>query len=154
MKVNTVDYIWSVLSVITVCVSYYFGRLGIGVLVVYAFMALIFGIHIFRVRKQIETSIAVYGTVMGYRTADGGRVIYPIVNYDTEDGREISSVYTIADKEEKYELGEEVMICYSPDNPMFFYFSDRKDELTGDYYRYILYGGIIAAVLYIIIELF
>ena len=91
---------------------------------------------------------------MGYRTADGGRVIYPIVNYETEEGRDISSVYTIADKEEKYELGEEVMICYSPDDPMFFYFSDRTDELTGDYYRYILYGGIIAALLFIIIELF
>ena len=154
MKVNTIDYIWSALSVITVCVSYYFGKLGYGVLAVYAFMAVIFVWHILKVKKQILNSVAVYGTVMGYRTADGGRVIYPIVNYETEEGRDISSVYTVADKEEKYELGEEVMICYSPDDPMFFYFSDRTDELTGDYYRYILFGGVIAAALFIIIELF
>lgn len=154
MKVNIIDYIWAALSVVTVCVSYHFGKLGYGVLIVYAFMAFIFASHIFKVRKQMSNSVAAYGTVMGYRTADGGRVIYPIVNYETEEGRDISSVYTIADKEEKYELGEEVMICYSPDDPMFFYFSDRTDELTGDYYRYILYGGIIAALLFIIIELF
>ena len=154
MKVNTIDYIWSVLSVITVCVSYYFGKLGIGVLIVYAFMAVIFAAHIFKVKKQMEISVAVCGTVMGYRTADGGRIIYPIINYETEEGRDISSVYTIADKEERYELGEEVTICYSPDDPMFFYFIDRQDELTGDYYRYILYGGIIAGVLFMIIQLF
>ncbi len=74
------------------------------------------------------------------------------MKYETETGREITSVYTVGERKQRYEIGDEEMICYDPDNPMFFYFANREDELTRDYFRFIIFGGIIAALLFIIAQ--
>ncbi len=150
MKVNTIDYIWAAVSVMILGMMYYKGLLEWGILIVYALMAIIYVFHINKVKKRISGSVAVYGMVTGYHTANGGRLFYPVVKYETESGREINSVYQNADTEERYETGDEVMICYDPEDPVFFYFSDREDDLTRDYYRYMLYGGIIAVVLFML----
>jgi len=34
---------------------------------------------------------------------------------------------------------------------MFFYFSDREDDLVKDYYRFIVFGGVIAVTLLFIL---
>ena len=35
----------------------------------------------------------------------------------------------------RYELHSDVMICYDPEDPMFFYFPDRESDLTRTYTR-------------------
>ena len=65
----------------------------------------------------------------------------------TETGREVTSVYTVEDSKQRYEIGAEEMVCYDPDDPMFFYFSSRQEDLYKDYFRLIVFGGAIAALL-------
>lgn len=69
------------------------------------------------------------------------------MKYTTESGREITSVYTVEDRQKRFEIGDEELICYDPEDPMFFYFSGRENELTKDYFLFILIGGMISAVL-------
>ncbi len=152
MNVEKIDYIWAVLSFITVGVTYHFGCLLYGILGIYFLMVLLFLYHIFEIKKRLKNTVAVYGRITGYHTARGSGIhYYPVVNYETEDGREINSVYTIADSEQKYDIGDEEMICYDPDDPLFFYFANREAELTANYYRYMIFGGIPALFILIAI---
>lgn len=145
MNVEKIDYIWAVVSFITVGVTYHYGYLLYGLLGIYALMVAVFLYHIFKVKKRIRNTVAVYGRITDYHTEKGTRThYYPIVRYETEDGTEISSTYTIADKEKKYDIGDEEMICYDPYDELFFYFANRESELTTNYYRYIIFGGIAA----------
>lgn len=145
MNVEKIDYIWAVVSFITVGVTYHYGYLLYGLLGIYALMVAVFLYHIFKVKKRIRNTVAVYGRITDYHTEKGTRThYYPIVRYETEDGTEISSAYTIADKEKKYDIGDEEMICYDPYDELFFYFANRESELTTNYYRYIIFGGIAA----------
>ena len=152
MKVETADYIWAVLSFITVGVTFHLGVLLYGLLAIYGMMVLLFLYHAGRVKKRLAGTVAVYGTVTEYREKKESRTYYyPVVEYETEDGRLISSMYTYPDKEMKYEIGDEEMICYDPDDPIFFYFANRESELTENYYRYMIYGGIPALIVLILI---
>ena len=132
MKVNTEDYVWAVASFILLGVSYHFGYLLYGILAVYVLMVVLFMEHIFKVKKRLSRSVA-------------------ILNYDTEDGRTVSSVYTVADRKQRYAEGSQELICYDPDDPIFFYFADRENEMTRDYYRYIFFGSIPALFVLIMI---
>ncbi|MDE6788988.1 MAG: DUF3592 domain-containing protein [Ruminococcus sp.] len=145
MNVEKIDYIWAIVSFITVGVTYHYGYLLYGLLGIYVLMVAVFLYHIFKVKKRIRNTVAVYGRITDYHTEKGTRIhYYPIVRYETEDGTEISSAYTIADKEKKYDIGDEEMICYDPYDELFFYFANRESELTTNYYRYIIFGGIAA----------
>lgn len=153
MNVEKIDYIWAVVSFITVGVTYHYGYLLYGLLGIYVLMVAVFLYHIFKVKKRLKNTIAVYGRITDYHTEKGTRThYYPIVCYETEDGTEISSAYTIADKEKKYEIGDEEMICYDPYDELFFYFANRESELTANYYRYIIFGGI--AAIFVLIAIF
>ncbi|MBO5163734.1 MAG: DUF3592 domain-containing protein [Ruminococcus sp.] len=152
MKVEKADYVWAVLSFITVGVSFHFGYLLYGLLAIYGFMVLLFLYHVFKVKKQISGTEAAFGKITEYRTKKGSRTYYyPVVEFETADGRSVSSVYTYPDKEQKYEIGDEELIRYDPDDPIFFYFANRENELTDNYYRYILFGGIPALIVLILI---
>lgn len=151
MKVNTADIIWSVASMIVLAVSYRKGHLIYGLLIIYAMMAVIFFGHIFRIRKRMAESVAVYGEITEYHTSMTNKKRFcPVVKYTTEEGREITSIYTVEEKTRHYETGEEVMICYDPENPMSFYFMGRENDLTSTYYRFIIIGGITAVILFVI----
>lgn len=153
MNVEKIDYIWAVISFITVGVTYHYGYLLYGLLGIYVFMAAVFLYHIYKIKKHMKNTVAVYGTITDYHTKKSGKTYYyPVVDYETEEGRQISSVYTIADSEQKYNIGDEELICYDPDNPIFFYFINRKDEFTDIYYRYIIFGGVLA--LFVLIAIF
>jgi len=39
------------------------------------------------------------------------------------------------------------MICYDPDDPMSFYFVGREEEMTNDYFRFIIYGAPVALLM-------
>lgn len=152
MKVEFADFIWAVLSFIIVGVSFHFGYLLYGLLVIYGMMVMLFLYHVFKVKKRLADTAAVYGTVTEYHIKKETRTYYyPVVEYETEDGRLISSVYTYPDKEQKYEIGAEELICYDPDDPIFFYFANREKELTENYYRYIFFGGIPALIVLLLI---
>ncbi len=149
MKVNTADMVTAAAAMVILGVFMRKGRLIDGLLIVYLIMAALFAYHIFIIRRKLRDSVAVYGTVTGYHTSKA-KDVFPIVAYETEEGREISSVYTVGSRHEQLEIGSEEMICYSPDDPMFFYFAGRENELTSDYARFILYGGCAAVILLII----
>lgn len=153
MKVEKIDLVWAVVSMFIVGISYTKGKLLHGFLLIYALMAVLFIWHIVTVKRRLAGSIAVYCTVVDYHKSNvpGKKGYCPIVKYETETGREITSVYTVEERQMRYEIGEEPMICYDPDNPMFFYFSDREDDLVKDYYRFIVFGGVIAAMLAVFI---
>jgi len=150
MKVTFIDLVWSVLSMITLAVSYFKGHLFYGLDIIYLMMSAVFVLQIVQTKKSVKNSIAVYGTVTGYSELKKRTGYSPILRYETEDGREITSVYSYVDKEMKYETGSEEMICYDPGNPSFFYFADRESDLTETYYRMIFIGGIIAVIFFII----
>lgn len=149
MKVEKIDLAWAAASMLIVGISFRRRMLIQGLLLIYALMAILFIYHIFAVKRRLSGSIAVYGTIVEYHRSNvpGKKGFYPVVKYETETGREMTSVYTVEDREMRYEIGDEKMICYDPDNPMFFYFSDRTDDLVKDYYRFIVFGGVIAGIL-------
>lgn len=153
MKVSTIDIIWAVVSMIVLAVFFRMGYLIYGLLIIYGMMFLIFFIHILKIRKNTADSIAVYGEITGYHKEKTGKGFCPIVKYTTEDGREISSVYTVVERKQRYEIGTETMICYDPKNPVSFYFMGREDDLTSTYYRFITIGGIISVILFIISQI-
>lgn len=150
MKVSKIDIAWAVVSMIVLAVSFRMGNLIYGLLIIYAIMFVIFFAHIFRIRKSTDNSIAVYGEITGYHKEKTGKGYCPIVKYTTEDGREITSIYTIVSGKQQFETGTELMICYDPENPMYFYFMGRENELTETYYRFIMTGGIISVILLLI----
>lgn len=132
---------------VIVGVSYWHGRLPDGILLIYVMMAVLFAYHIWRIRKRLSGSVAVYGKVTDYHSTQKVRGSFPVVCYTTEGGREITSVYSVEERKRHYEIGEEVMVCYDPDEPMFFYFAGREAELTNDYFRFILFGAPIAFIM-------
>ena len=102
-----------------------------------------------RIRARLSRSVAVYGKVTDYHERDKGTHFYPIVTYTTEDDRDITSTYTVQDNKMRYELKSEIMVCYDPYDPMFFYFPEREGDMTRDYTMFIIIGGIIAIILFI-----
>lgn len=149
MKVEKIDYAWAVVSMFIVGISYRNRRLIEGLLLIYALMVVVFIFHILRIRKKMSGCLDSFGTITGYHTAKGRKkCCFPIVKYDTQTGREITSVYSVADSGMRYETGDVEIICYDPDDPTFFYFNSRKEELTRDYFRFIIFGGVIAAALF------
>ena len=148
MKVEKIDLIWAVVSMFIVGISFQKRMLIQGLILIYLLMVMIFVFHIMRIRKRMSGCLDPFGTVTGYHTAKGRKkCCFPIVKYDTKTGREITSVYSVADSEMRFETGDVEIICYDPDDPTFFYFNSRKDELTRDYYRFIIFGGVIAVML-------
>lgn len=150
MKVEKIDIVWSVISMIIVWTTMRRRCLPDGILIVYALMVVLFGYHIWQKRRSLRGSIAVYGKIVDYHTSQKLRGSFPVVRYTTETGREITSVYTVEERKPHYEIGDEELICYDPENPMFFYFSGREAELTQDYMRFILYGAPVALIMLII----
>lgn len=141
MKVEKIDYIWAAVSMIIVGVSYRRRHLPDGIILIYVLMAALFAYHIWKKKKSLGNGIPVTGTIVDYHTSQKLKECFPVVRYTTESGREITSVYTVAEREPEYEIGDEKMICYDPDDPMSFYFVGREDEMTRDYFRFIIYGA-------------
>lgn len=147
MKTETIDYIWAVLSFITVGVSFHMGYLLYGLVLIFFSMAGVMFWHIMSVRTRLRKTVAVYGTITGYQTKKGAGVHhYPLVRYTTEEGREINSIYTIAESSMRYETGDEEMICYDPEDPMFFCFAAHQDDFVVNYYRLMIFALICAVV--------
>lgn len=147
MKVSTIDILWSIISMIVLAVSYELGNVIYGLLIIYIMMTIIFIIHIFKIKKNITNSIAVIGEIIDYHKEKTNRGYCPVVKYTTENGREITSIYTIVSRKQEFETGTETTICYIPDNPMYFYFMGRENELTKTYCHFIITGGIISILL-------
>ena len=153
MNTDKIDYVWAAVSFIIVGVTFHYGVFLYGLLGIYLLFALLMATHIFRVKKRMDRTEAVYAQITDYREVNGvPKHFYPVVRYETTEGRTVSSVYTVAAKSKLYEVAEEELICYDPDDPVFFYFSSRSFELTSHYYRYMVYGGIPA--LFVIIAIF
>ena len=152
MKVDITDIIWAIVSLVIVYYSYRHGWLIYGFILIYVLMAVLFFLHIMRIRSINSKSCTVYGTVTDYYERDKGVHVFPIVSYTTEDGRDITSTYSVQDNKKRYELDSEVVICYDPDDPMFFYFPDREGDLTETYTNSIIIGGVIALILLIIAQ--
>ena len=146
MKVKTLDIIWAAVSMAIVGYSFYNGWLLFGLVLIYLLMAVIFIVHIIKIRKSIKNNVTAYGTVTDYFKKKNGKRVYPIVRYTTEEGREITSTYSVQDTKERYAIGSEELICYDPRDPMFFYFAGQESELTRDYTRFLFIGGFIAAI--------
>ena len=152
MKVEKIDIVWAAVSMIILGVAIRRRSIPNGILMIYALMAVLFAYHIWRKRRSLKESVSVYGTVIDYHTSQKVRGSFPVVQYTTAGGREITSVYTVEERKQKYSVGDTVLVCYDPEDPMFFYFQGREDELTRDYFRFIIYSGA-AALLMLIIKL-
>ena len=149
MKTEKIDYIWAILSFITVGVSFHMGYLLYGIVLICLSLAAVMFWHIISVRKRLRKTVAVYGTITGYQTKKGAGVHhYPLVCYTTEEGREINSIYSIAESSMRYEVGDEEMICYDPDDPMFFFFAAHQDDFVANYYRMAVFAIIGAVVVF------
>lgn len=152
MKVDITDIIWAVVSMFIICYSYSHGWLIYGLILIYVIMTLLFFMHIASIRARLSRSKAVYGKVIDYHERDKGAHVYPIVTYTTEEDRDITSTYTVEDNKMRYELHSDVMICYDPEDPMFFYFPDRESDFFRTYTRSIAIGGVISVILLIIAQ--
>jgi len=150
MKVEKIDYIWAAISMIIVGVSFRRRNLPGGIILIYVLMAALFAYHIWKKKKSLGNGIPVIATVVEYHTSQKLRGCFPVVRYTTESGREYTSVYSVAERSPKYEIGEEKMICYDPEDPMFFYFVGREDEMTSDYFRFIIFGAPVALLMLIL----
>jgi hypothetical protein len=150
MNVKKIDLIWAAVSMFIVGFSFYHGWLLFGFVLIYVLMAAIFTGHIMKIKKSIRNTVTVYGTVKDYFEKDKGRHVYPILTYTTEEGRDVTSTYTVQDNKKRYDIGSEELICYDPQDPMFFYFAGREEELTRDYVRFLFIGGALAAIVLIL----
>ena len=135
-----------------VCWSYTHGWFLYGLILIYVIMAVLFFLHIARIRARLARGVSAFATVKEYYERDKGQHVYPIVTYTTEEGRDITSTYTVQDNKKRYEVGSEVMICYDPEEPMFFYFPERDADMTKDYSRFIIIGGVAALILLVIAQ--
>ena len=152
MKVGIADCIWAVVSLIIVGVSFHYGYLLYGILAIYVLMVVLFMWHISQIRKRLSRSVAVFGTISEYHEATEVRKhYYPIVKYETEDGRPVSSVYSVSDTVMRYEVGSQEMICYDPEDPIFLYFANRENDMVKDYYRAIIFGSVPALLVLLIL---
>lgn len=149
MKVKTIDIVWAVVSMFIVGYSYLHDKLLFGLVAIYGIMLVIFLYHIFRLKKNIRSTVSVYGIVTDYVETLKGKGFLPIVKYTTEEGREVTATYSVQNKEKQYETGSEELICYDPADPMFFFFAGHEDELFRDYMHFLFIGGVIAAILLI-----
>ena len=147
MKITSIDCAWVAASWIAIVIGYHYRILAFSLFIAYALMVLTFLYHIRGIKKRISSSEAAVGTVTGYSTEKGSRLKYPIVTYDTAEGRHVTSIYSKGDKTERCEAGSEELICYDPADPMFFYFQNRENELTDVYFKCIIYGAVAAAAL-------
>lgn len=153
MKVTVYDIVWAVVSMVIVGVSFRQGRLMAGLVLVYVLMAVLFAIHIIRIKRKIKDSTAVYGEIAGYKSEKSGGLpflperYYPIVRYETEDGVSVEAVYRKACRKKELREGDSLIICYSEKEYEFFCFQGRESELTDIYYRMITFGGMIAVLL-------
>ena len=152
MKVDITDILWAVVSMFIVAWSYSRGCLLYGIIHIYVIMAVLFFLHIAKIRARLERGVSAFATVTDYHVRDKEQHFYPIVSYTTEDGRDITSTYTVQDNKKRYETGSEVMICYDPEEPMFFYFPERESDMTRDYTRFIIIGGVVALILLLIAQ--
>ena len=152
MKVDITDIIWAVVSMFIVCYSYSHGWLIYGLILIYVIMTLLFFMHIASIRARLSRSKAVYGNPPPPPPPPKGAHVYPIVTYTTEEDRDITSTYTVEDNKMRYELHSDVMICYDPEDPMFFYFPDRESDFFRTYTRSIAIGGVISVILLIIAQ--
>lgn|GEM_PF-387582 len=154
MKVDTIDYIWVIVSWCIIGFSFYRNHLSSGIIIVYFLMVIVFFIHIFKARRRMAGTERAYGEITGYQMKDNrlslkdGNWMYPVVRYETEDGRVVNSVYSIASKEQIYSIGDSELICYDPADPLFFYFAEREGDLTASYYRYMIAGAVITIALF------
>lgn len=154
MKINIIDLIWSIASMVTLAIAHHYGAVLYGILIIYAMMIVVLWIHILGIKKRISGSRAAYATITGYeRSFEKNKRVFPTVRYTTEEGREVNTISVHQDKEELYEIGSEELICYDPEDPMFFYFASREDDLTAGYYRIMLAGTAIAFVIFIITQI-
>ena len=147
MKVEKIDFIWAAVSMIIVGVSFRRRHLPDGIIMIYVLMAAVFAYHIWKKKKSLGNGIPVFGKIVEYRTSQKLRGCFPVVRYTTEGGREYTSTYSVAERKPKYEVGDEKMICYDPEDPMSFYFVGREDEMTNDYFRFIIYGAPVALLM-------
>ena len=152
MKVDITDILWAITSMFIIGWSYSHGWLIYGIVLIYALMAVLFFLHIMRKRNPLSRGISAFATVKDYHIVDKGQHFYPIVTYTTEEGREVTSTYTVQDSKQRYEIGEEVMVCYDPDDPVFFYFPEREGDMTKEYTVFIVAGGIISIILLIVAQ--
>ncbi|MBQ8960628.1 MAG: hypothetical protein IJ071_05355 [Ruminococcus sp.] len=149
MKVSKTDTMLAALSMVLLGVSFHFGLLLYGGIAVYLIMGGAFLAHIIAIRSRIERSLPAFGIVTGFDTQSRGKQVFPVVEYTTELGEEIKAVSQLCDREERYLAGAEEMICYDPRDPQFFYFSGQEDQLTRGYFRFLVFGGVIAVALFI-----
>ncbi|MBO4877613.1 MAG: DUF3592 domain-containing protein [Ruminococcus sp.] len=152
MKVEKIDYVWAVLSLVTVALTFSKGCLSIGVIIIYAMMVSVFLYHINTVKQQISGTTETLGVIKDYHTSEKTKLYYPIVTYETEEGRTVTSVCSFGDTERRYETGSTEVVRYDPLDPMFFYFAEREDELISPYKNYIIFGGIIAVILFLVVR--
>lgn len=132
---------------IIVGVSYRRRQLPDGIILIYILMAALFAYHIWKKKKSLGNGIPVFGKIVDYHTTQKIRGSFPVVRYTTEGGREYTATYSVAERQPKYEIGDEKMICYDPDDPMSFYFVGREEEMTNDYFRFIIYGAPVALLM-------
>lgn len=152
MKIGLADCIWAALSMLTVGITFHYNCLLYGLLGIYVMMVALFLWHISSVRKRQSRSVAVFATISDYHIAtEVVKHYYPIVKYETEDGRPVSSVYSVADNVQRYEIGSQEMICYDPDDPIFFYFANKENDLVKDYYKFIIFGSVPALLVLLMI---
>ena len=111
MNVKKIDLIWAAVSMFIVGYSYYNGRLLFGIVIIYLLMAAVFVSHIIRIRRSLRNNVTVYGTVSDYFIDKKGSHFYPILKYTTEEGREVTSAYTVSDKKKRYE--SLLSICFT-----------------------------------------
>lgn len=149
MKVTKTDMMLAALSMALLGVSFHFGMLLYGGIAVYLIMGGAFFAHIMSIRNRIERSLPTYGTVTGFATESRGKQVFPVVEFTTEVGEEITATSPLADTEERYLAGAEEMLCYDPRDPQFFYFAGQEDKLTRGYFRFLVFGGVIAVALFI-----
>ena len=152
MKTDITDIIWAVTSLFIVGWSYSHGRLIYGVVVILALMVILLFFHIARIRGSLARGISVFGTVTDYQVKDKNEHFYPVVSYKTEDGRDITSAYAVQSRKQQYEIGEEVIICYDPYEPVFFYFPERENDMTREYNILISVVGAAALILFLIAQ--
>lgn len=151
MKIEKADYVWAVLSFITVGITFHYGVLLYGLLGIYAAMVILFFYHIMSIRSRFADTEAAYGTVTGYRTEKTmTEYYYPIVEFETAENELISAVYDYPDKKKRYNIGEDVLINYAVNDPLSFFFAEREKELTNIYYRCIIFGGAAAVIVLIL----
>ncbi len=98
-------------------------------------------------KKGIRTKGIVEDLIKEYGKRETNYFYYPVIYYQTNEGREIQKKYNIGTNPASYKIKQEVEVIYLPESPLEYMINDARS-------RYIYYTFAVLGIIVFLVGLF